>query len=45
MMPNVLQNPVALTAGLRAGYTIVNVNPLYTPRELEHQLRIPALKP
>jgi long-chain acyl-CoA synthetase len=38
MMPNVLQNPVALTAGLRAGYTIVNVNPLYTPRELEHQL-------
>ena len=36
MMPNVLQNPVALAAGLRAGYTIVNVNPLYTPRELEH---------
>src|SRR5438128_1130242 len=31
MMPNVLQNPVALTAGLRAGYTVVNVNPLYTP--------------
>jgi long-chain acyl-CoA synthetase len=39
MMPNVLQNPVALTAGLRAGYTVVNVNPLYTPRELEHQLK------
>ena len=39
MMPNVLQNPVVLTAGLRAGYTIVNVNPLYTPRELEHQLK------
>lgn len=39
MMPNVLQNPVALTAALRAGYTVVNVNPLYTPRELEHQLK------
>jgi long-chain acyl-CoA synthetase len=39
MIPNVLQNPVALAAGLRAGYTIVNVNPLYTPRELEHQLK------
>jgi long-chain acyl-CoA synthetase len=39
MMPNVLQNPVVLIAGLRAGYTIVNVNPLYTPRELEHQLK------
>jgi long-chain acyl-CoA synthetase len=39
MMPNVLQNPVATTAILRAGYTVVNVNPLYTPRELEHQLR------
>jgi long-chain acyl-CoA synthetase len=38
MMPNVLQYPVALAAVLRAGYTIVNVNPLYTPRELEHQL-------
>ncbi|MGM4923087.1 long-chain-fatty-acid--CoA ligase [Tardiphaga sp. 804_B3_N1_9] len=38
MMPNVLQNPVALIAGLRAGYAVVNVNPLYTPRELEHQL-------
>ena len=39
MMPNVLQNPVALTAALRAGYTVVNVNLLYTPRELEHQLK------
>src|SRR3954463_9011287 len=38
MMPNVLQYPVAMAAALRAGYTIVNVNPLYTPRELEHQL-------
>jgi long-chain acyl-CoA synthetase len=39
MMPNVLQYPVALAAILRAGYTVVNVNPLYTPRELEHQLK------
>jgi long-chain acyl-CoA synthetase len=39
MMPNVLQYPIALAAILRAGYTVVNVNPLYTPRELEHQLR------
>jgi long-chain acyl-CoA synthetase len=39
MMPNVLQNPVAIAAVLRAGYTVVNVNPLYTPRELEHQLK------
>jgi long-chain acyl-CoA synthetase len=39
MMPNVLQYPVATTAVLRAGYTVVNVNPLYTARELEHQLR------
>ena len=38
MMPNVLQYPIALVAILRAGYTVVNVNPLYTPRELEHQL-------
>jgi long-chain acyl-CoA synthetase len=38
MMPNVLQYPVALAAVLRAGYIVVNVNPLYTPRELEHQL-------
>jgi long-chain acyl-CoA synthetase len=39
MMPNVLQYPVAIAAILRAGYSVVNVNPLYTPRELEHQLR------
>ena len=39
MMPNVLQYPVASAAILRAGYAVVNVNPLYTPRELEHQLR------
>jgi long-chain acyl-CoA synthetase len=39
MMPNILQYPVALMAVLRAGYTVVNVNPLYTPRELEHQLK------
>src|SRR5471030_1625642 len=38
MMPNVLQYPVAIAAILRAGYTVVNVHPLYTPRELEHQL-------
>ena len=38
MMPNVLQNPIAIFATLRAGYTVVNTNPLYTPRELEHQL-------
>jgi long-chain acyl-CoA synthetase len=38
MMPNVLQYPVAIAGILRAGYTVVNVNPLYTPRELEHQL-------
>jgi len=38
MMPNVLQYPVAIAAVLRAGYTVVNVNPLYTPRELEYQL-------
>jgi long-chain acyl-CoA synthetase len=38
MMPNVLQYPVAILATLRAGYVVVNVNPLYTPRELEHQL-------
>src|SRR3954449_5515324 len=39
MMPNVLQYPVATSAVLRAGYAVVNVNPLYTPRELEHQLK------
>ncbi|HEX7965635.1 MAG TPA: AMP-binding protein [Gammaproteobacteria bacterium] len=39
MMPNLLQYPVALFGVLRAGLTVVNVNPLYTARELEHQLR------
>lgn len=39
MMPNVLQYPVALLAIIRAGYVLVNVNPLYTARELEHQLK------
>ncbi|WP_428977522.1 long-chain-fatty-acid--CoA ligase [Oricola cellulosilytica] len=39
MMPNILQYPVALAGVLRAGMTVVNVNPLYTPRELEHQLK------
>jgi long-chain acyl-CoA synthetase len=39
MLPNVLQYPVAIAAILRAGYVVVNVNPLYTPRELEHQLK------
>ena len=38
MMPNVLQYPVAVAAVIRAGFIAVNVNPLYTPRELEHQL-------
>jgi len=38
MMPNVLQYPIAITAILRAGCTVVNVNPLYKPRELEFQL-------
>jgi long-chain acyl-CoA synthetase len=38
MMPNVLQYPVALFGTLRAGCVVVNCNPLYTPRELEHQL-------
>ena len=38
MLPNVLQYPVALAAAFRAGLTVVNTNPLYTPRELEHQL-------
>jgi long-chain acyl-CoA synthetase len=39
MMPNVLQYPVAVAAVLRAGFIAVNVNPLYTARELEHQLK------
>ena len=39
MMPNVPQYPVAVAAVLRAGFVVVNVNPLYTARELEHQLK------
>jgi long-chain acyl-CoA synthetase len=39
MLPNVVQYPIALAGVLRAGYVVVNVNPLYTPRELEHQLK------
>lgn len=39
MMPNVMQYPVAMYGALRAGYTVVNCNPLYTARELEHQLK------
>jgi len=39
MLPNLLQYPVAMAAVLRAGMVVVNVNPLYTPRELEHQLK------
>jgi long-chain acyl-CoA synthetase len=38
MLPNLLQYPVALFGALRAGLTVVNVNPLYTSRELRHQL-------
>ncbi len=38
MMPNLLQNPVAIFGILRAGFTVVNTNPLYTSRELKHQL-------
>jgi len=39
MMPNLLQYPIAIAAVLRAAFIVVNVNPLYTPRELEHQLK------
>jgi long-chain acyl-CoA synthetase len=39
MMPNLLQYPVCVAGILRAGFVVVNVNPLYTPRELEHQLK------
>jgi long-chain acyl-CoA synthetase len=38
MLPNVLQYPIAMFGAIRAGITVVNTNPLYTPRELEHQL-------
>ena len=39
MMPNLLQYPIAIFGALRAGLIVVNVNPLYTPRELKHQLQ------
>ncbi len=39
MMPNLLQYPIAMFGALRAGYVVVNCNPLYTARELEHQLK------
>jgi len=39
MLPNLLQYPVAILGAFRAGLTVVNTNPMYTPRELEHQLR------
>jgi long-chain acyl-CoA synthetase len=39
MLPNLLQHPIAMSGVLRAGMTVVNVNPLYTPRELELQLK------
>ena len=45
MMPNVPQYPVAVAAVLRAGFVVVNVNPLYTPRELEHHLKDSGAKP
>ncbi|WP_029921555.1 AMP-binding protein [Nevskia soli] len=44
MMPNLLQYPVAVFGVLRAGMVVVNVNPLYTPRELEHQLKDSAAR-
>ena len=43
MMPNILQYPIAVMAILRAGFVLVNVNPLYTARELEHQLNASLL--
>jgi long-chain acyl-CoA synthetase len=43
-MPNVLQYPVALFGALRAGLTVVNTNPLYTPREMEHQYKDAGVK-
>ncbi|RJG42518.1 long-chain-fatty-acid--CoA ligase FadD [Motilimonas pumila] len=39
MMPNLLQYPIAMFGAIRAGLVVVNVNPLYTPRELKHQMR------
>ena len=45
MLPNIAAFPVAMLGILRAGAAQVNVNPLYTPRELEHQLNEPASRP
>ena len=45
MLPNLLAYPVAFLGALRAGLVVVNVNPLYTPRELKEQLGIPAPPP
>ena len=42
MLPNLLAYPVVFLGALRAGMTVVNVNPLYTPRELKEQLADPA---
>jgi long-chain acyl-CoA synthetase len=39
MLPNILQYPIAMYGALRAGFVVVNVNPLYTATELEHQLK------
>jgi long-chain acyl-CoA synthetase len=44
MMPNILQYPIAILGALRAGFTVVNTNPLYTARELEHQLKDSGVK-
>jgi len=45
MMPNILQYPVEIAGALRAGYVVVNVNPLNTPRELEHQMKDSGARP
>ena len=45
MLPNLIAFPIACIGILRAGAVQVNVNPLYTPRELEHQLRTPGARP
>lgn len=44
MLPNILQFPIAATAALKAGFILVNTNPLYTPREMEHQLTDSGVK-
>src|SRR6185503_15882502 len=43
-MPNILQYPVALFGALRAGLVVVNTNPLYVPREMEHQFKDAGVK-